>query len=181
MNRAGNTPLIVLSLLLFLTTCSLSLSQGPEEEEKRLASEIGELRKKGHFSDAIALAKRALDSNEAAFGPDHPSVGRSLTLLAHLHRDMGDYGSAVALYKRSLAIAEKSYGPESRNVARALRNLAGVYQASRDYVGAEPLLTRAVEILEKTLDPDHPDLAACLSSLGQVYHSMKAMPKLSLS
>ena len=63
----------------------------------------------GDLAGARALQERALAIDEAAYGPDHPVVGRDLNNLATILRDLGIVG-ARALQERALAISEAAYG-----------------------------------------------------------------------
>ena len=62
----------------------------------------------GRHEDARSLLARALESDEAAHGPDHPEVAADLSSLAAVDRAMGDVEGARALLLRARAIVEKA-------------------------------------------------------------------------
>jgi Tfp pilus assembly protein PilF len=58
--------------------------------------------------------ERGLAIKEAAYGPEHPQVARTLNNLGDARRGVGDLAGAVKLFERALAIKEAAYGPEHR-------------------------------------------------------------------
>ena len=106
------------------------------------------LRVQAQLTDAKALLERALAIDEAAYGPDHPDVGRDLNNLAAILRGLGDLAGARALQERALGIAEAVYGPDHPDVGTALNNLAQILQDLGDLAGARPLQERALAIAE---------------------------------
>ena len=121
------------------------------------------------------MYRRALAIREAALGPDHPDVAKSLGNLAILLNDKGDYAAAEPLYRRALAVKEATLGLDHPSVANTCYNLSGFYsQHGTDHAVAEVFARRAVTIWEAVLGARHPDtidamkrLAQCLSVLGR--------------
>jgi tetratricopeptide (TPR) repeat protein len=60
----------------------------------------------GHPGDARPLLERALVSDEAVHGPDHPEVAADLMNLAAVLRSLGERQKARAMLERAHAIAE---------------------------------------------------------------------------
>ena len=118
------------------------------------------------WSRAEPLFRRALEIDEAASGPDHPSVATALNNLAELLRATNRLAEAEPLYRRALEIYEAAYGPDHPNVATGLNSLAFLLKDTNRLAEAEPLMRRALEIYEATLGPDHPRFAAGLSNLA---------------
>ena len=137
----------------------------------KLSANIIPLYQKGRYSEAIKVAKEALQLAETIFDPDHPNVATSLYHLAGLYKVTGDYANAEPLLKRSLAIREKVLGPDHLDVGTCLNLLATLYQGIGDYANAEPLLMRSVEIAEKAFGPDNPDVATSLNNLALLYQT----------
>jgi len=144
----------------------------PLVEAFRLANESERLRAKRLFAEALPLAEQSLKLREAALGPNHLEVARSLRILALLYDDKGEYAKAEPLYQRALAIREKILGPEHLDVALSLRNLASHYDDKGEYAKALPLSQRALVISEKILGPEHPGVAEELNMLSLLYYSM---------
>jgi hypothetical protein len=70
------------------------------------------LRDLGEPAAARPLCERALQIDEAAYGPDHPCVATSLNNFAEAVRDLGELGTARPLCERALRIRETTYGPD---------------------------------------------------------------------
>ncbi|MFT3773335.1 MAG: tetratricopeptide repeat protein [Minicystis sp.] len=66
----------------------------------------------GHPGDAKPLLERALASNVAVYGPDHPEVAGDLMNLAAVLRSLGDREGARACLLRANAIAEMTLPEE---------------------------------------------------------------------
>ena len=61
----------------------------------------------GDLAGAKKLYERALKIDEAAFGPDHPTVAIDVNNLAGVLKDLGDLAGAKKLYERALKILKK--------------------------------------------------------------------------
>src|SRR5580658_6935221 len=64
------------------------------------------------LAEARPLAERALAIDEAAYGPDHPTVANDLSNLATILQDLGQPAEARPLAERALAITEAAHGPD---------------------------------------------------------------------
>jgi tetratricopeptide (TPR) repeat protein len=107
------------------------------------------LKATNRLDDAEPLMRRALDIDEASYGPEHPEVATDLNNLALLLKVTNRLDEAEPLYRRALEIDEAAYGPGHPNVARDLNNLAALLQATNRLVEAEPLMRRHVVILRR--------------------------------
>ncbi|MEW6266100.1 MAG: CHAT domain-containing tetratricopeptide repeat protein [Thermodesulfobacteriota bacterium] len=164
---------VTIPLILFLLLLPLSArAQNQDLEQAQAAgSRAVELFQAGRYAEAIPLARSALKTWEAKFGPEDPMVAAGLALLARLLDAAGKPAEARPLYERALAITKKAFGPEAAETARALNNLAALYYRQGDYARAEPLYQRALAIREKALGPDHPDVAVSLNNLAALYEA----------
>ncbi|KKM70124.1 hypothetical protein LCGC14_1443890 [marine sediment metagenome] len=120
--------------------------QGPSGKWKTLNQEARSLYRKGQYTRAVVVAKKALQVAEQKAGADHPDVATSLSNLAALHYKQGQYAKAEPLYKRSLAIYEKVLGPDHPNVATILGSIAKLYRATERVAEAEVLEKRVARI-----------------------------------
>ena len=142
---------------------------GIAEPTSRLLNELGLLLKaKALWTVAEPLMRRALQIDEASFGPDHPNVAIDLNNLASLLQDTNRLAEAELLMRQALQIDEASFGPHHPDVAIDLNNLASLLQATNRLAEAEPLMRRALEIDEASLGPDHPNVARDLNNLAQL-------------
>jgi Tfp pilus assembly protein PilF len=110
------------------------------------------------YAGAQAAFERALAIDEAAFGPDHPTVARDVNNLGSVLHALADYAGARESFERALAIDEAAFGPDHPEVARDVNNLGSVLRDLGDLAGARASFERALRILEKSLPPDHPNI-----------------------
>ena len=136
---------------------------------KDLSAKAYTLYQQGRYAEAAKVAKEALKVTEDTFGPGHPAVATSLTLLGQVYQAQGKPAEAEPLFKRALAIHEKALGPDHPTVGTSLNNLADVYRAQGKYAEAEPMFKRALAIYEKALGPENPEVATTLNNLAAVY------------
>ena len=137
------------------------------EPTSRLMSVLGTyLHYKGLYEKAEYWKYRALEIDEASFGPDHPKVAIQLNNLAQLLQDTNRLDKAEPLMRRALEIDEDSFGPDHPKVAILLNNLAGLLKDTNRLDKAEPLMRRALKIDEDSFGPDHPDVAIDLNNLA---------------
>ncbi|WP_417377919.1 tetratricopeptide repeat protein [Gimesia sp.] len=120
------------------------------------------------FSEAEPLIRRALEIDEAAYGPEHPEVATDLNNLAQLLKATNRLTEAEPLMRRALEIDEAAYGPEHPKVARDLNNLAILLMATNRLTEAEPLMRRVVTIFEAAFGENHPKVATALNNLAQL-------------
>ena len=66
----------------------------------------------GHYQDAIALAERAYQLAQQAFGPRDPDTLISMNNLAFLYESQGRYGEAEPLYAEALALRRAVLGKQ---------------------------------------------------------------------
>jgi tetratricopeptide (TPR) repeat protein len=81
---------------------------------------------RGRFTEAEALYRRALVTEQEAFGSEHPEPATTLNNLAFLYRRQGRLNEAAAMHRRALSLLENSLGPDdplSRETAGHLREL----------------------------------------------------------
>ncbi len=102
--------------------------------------------RRGLYSLAEPLLRRALGMREQHLGGAHPDVATSLYRLAVLSAKLGAYAQAEPLYQRAVRIREQQLGQEHHLVAYPLNGLADLYREQGKYAGAEPLYQRALRI-----------------------------------
>ena len=124
------------------------------------------LQKKGTFSAAEPILRRAHEIYEKVLGANHSEVGISLDNLAMLLRDQGDFDAAESLCRRALTIIRSALGPNHYSTATYLNNLALLLQDKGDYAAAEPLFLRALAISEQDEGPNHPSTCTFRNNLA---------------
>ena len=104
---------------------------GLADPTARLMNQLGILLlSKAAYAEAEPLLRRSLAIDEAAYGPEHPTVATALNNLAQLLKATNRLAEAEPLMRRTLAIDEAAYGPDHPDVARDLNNLAGLLKAT---------------------------------------------------
>ena len=139
----------------------------------RLLNQTGVyLKGRAQFAEAKEMYERALAIDEAAYGPDHPTVAIDVNNLGDVLQDLGDLEGAKKMYERALAIDEAAYGPDHPTVAIRVNNLGLVLQDLGDLEGAKKMYERALAIGEATYGPDHPQVAIYVNNLGSVLQNL---------
>jgi tetratricopeptide (TPR) repeat protein len=123
----------------------------------------------GALAEAHDLMGRGLVLWEAALGPDHPDVAKSVGNLAIVASARGHHAEARALYARTLEIYERTLGPDHPDVAQVLGNVGHDHNDTGEYAAAIPLFERSLTIFERTLDPGHPNIATNLCNLATAH------------
>jgi tetratricopeptide (TPR) repeat protein len=132
---------------------------------------------RAELAAARASFERALAIEEAAYGPDHPDVARSLNNLGNALRSLGELPEAHTHFQRALTIYEAAYGPDHPEVARTLGNLGPVLAELGELAEARAQLERALAIFETAYGPNHPQVANTLHSLGIVLRQLGKLPQ----
>jgi tetratricopeptide (TPR) repeat protein len=100
------------------------------------------------LAQARSLAERALAIDEAALGPDHPTVATRLNNLALILKGLGDPAQARPLAERARAVIEAALGPDHPTVAILLSNLAAILRDLGEPAQARRTTERAASIHE---------------------------------
>ncbi len=151
----------------------LARLDAPGRLPARLETALGVLAKiEARYDDALDHYRRALSLLEAALGPDHPEVARTLASMAQALGKQGKLDEAIATYRRALLIQEAAYGPVHPDVADTASALSHFLEQQGKYPEALALARRALSIQEGAHAPDHPDIAAALINVGNVLDSL---------
>lgn len=140
-----------------------------EDEGKSLNRRAIEQQQKGHLTEAIAFAKRALEWSEKTYGKEHPNVAADLMVLGGLYEQQGDLFNAEPLLQRAVKVDSEIYGAEHPEVGVDLVNLGLFYKKKGDAKNAEEIYNKALGLLTKAQDPKYSGhLAVCHQNLGQL-------------
>ncbi len=159
-----------------LLMVSLVAAQGsqPNEspellESSQLNSRVMKLYSEGKYSDALPLAKRALELREKALGSSDENLIPLLVNLAELNWALKKPRDTQAYLERALKIGESVFGPEDIRITRVLDKLAPVTYGQGNQQNAENLFARSLKIKEKTLGLEHPEVAQTAFNLAELY------------
>jgi Tfp pilus assembly protein PilF len=119
-------------------------------------------------AQAESYLRKALASEEAASGKDHPRVASILNDLALALRRQNDDRSAEPLFRRGLAIEEKALGASSPLTATLQSNLGALLQGAGRLDEAERFQRAALPIFVEKLGPDSKQVSTACTSLADV-------------
>jgi serine/threonine protein kinase/tetratricopeptide (TPR) repeat protein len=122
---------------------------------------------RGEYGRAAEYEARALDAQQGALGPAHPTVAQSLNNLAVSLGEMGDHQAARPLLERALAMRTELLGPTHPLVAQSMTNLARTLAELDALDQAMELHERSLALFESSLGPAHWMVGYALDSKGQ--------------
>ena len=122
----------------------------------------------GDFETADSLLSGALGRRRAWFGPDHPSVARSLVSLGLLRLNQAKLEEADSLVAAGLAASRQRLATPHPELAEAVAAYGIVLQARGDYDRAAEVLEEAARLYAQLPDPGL-GLSKTLSELANTY------------
>jgi tetratricopeptide (TPR) repeat protein len=131
-----------------------------------------------HLNDVAEYLKakdfleRALQIDEAAFGPDHYTVAKDMNNLGGVLQKLGNLMAAKAAFERALKIDEAAFGSEHPNVARDLNELGSALRELGDLVGAKTAFERALQIDESFFGEEYYKVGIRVNNLGMVLRDL---------
>ena len=124
------------------------------------------LRHTNRLGEAEILMRRALETNVAALGEQHPTVAICLNNLARMLQDTNRIEEAETLMRRALKTNVAALGEQHPTVATDMNNLARMLQDTNRIEEAETLMRRALETNVAALGEQHPTVAIHLNNLA---------------
>jgi tetratricopeptide (TPR) repeat protein len=149
----------------------------PADAAGRVLGNLGVyLYQRAEYRQALATQQRALAIKEAAYGPDHLEVARTLTRLGNVQQQLGEFPAARDTQQRALAIKEAAYGPDHPEVAVTLGNLGIVQHMLGESPAARASLEHVLAIYEAVYGSEHPEVAVTLGNLGNIQQELGEFP-----
>ena len=127
----------------------------------------------GDYVNAEAYFKKAMDTIENNYGPDHLYTTRVLCSMGALYVQQERYAEAEELISRALPVQQQIYGPGHRLLVPAWLVMSSIYEARGDMVNAKKLLEKSLAAIENPNDSGHMVECDVLSRLGQFYITSK--------
>jgi len=121
------------------------------------------------YDQARTRALQVVAGFEAAYGPDNPRVGTTLTLIGAIEGAMGEYQSAREALLRANDILVVKFGEEHHRVALNYLNLSETDYALGDLEAALRHREKAVAIEGRLYGEDSPRMASLYNAMGQLY------------
>jgi tetratricopeptide (TPR) repeat protein len=150
-----------------------------QNEIETLQEQSSELLQQGRWPEALKLGRRSLDLAERKYGPDHPVVAASLTIVGDIYHAQARPAEADPLLRRALIIRQVANNVRNgvtqaglaapADVAMSLKNLANAYRAAGRYDEAEGVLTMTISVYTKALGADHPKVTMTQQNLAVLY------------
>jgi serine/threonine protein kinase/Tfp pilus assembly protein PilF len=146
-----------------------SLAKQPEVQARLQLAIADVLFGNAELDEAIALASRALATQEVVHGVDSIEVTTALSTLGRAYQERGLYADAEAAHRRALAIRRASVPANEMAITRTMVNLANAVDLQGKHAEAEGLLREVIEIRTRLLGPDDPSVAGPTNNLGVIY------------
>lgn len=137
-----------------------------------LAAASGFLQGDGHFDQAIATARRAVDACQQLEGPDAPDTLTARSFLASAYRAAGDLDTATPLHQQNLDDCERVHGADHPETLVTRANLAYLYALQDEPARALELHQRNLADYERVLGPDHPHTLNARANLASSYRAV---------
>ena len=125
--------------------------------------------RQGRHADAQRAYERSVELGEAALGPDHPELARTVNNLGEVHRIQGHTSAAEHAFERCIAIWERAFGRDHPQLAPPFNGLGTLAYDRGDMPAAAAHFERVRDLLERSAGPDHPDVGSVTSNLAEVY------------
>ena len=107
----------------------------------------------GDFRAAEPMLRLALNTIEAAAGPEDPEIVFAWNNLGALLVAKGETVGALEAFQRGLAIRQKVLGPDDPRTANSMNNVASALLLRGDAVAAAPLLVTAAAVFARQPQP----------------------------
>ncbi len=131
----------------------------------------------GDLVGARRDVERAVAINEAALGPVHPELTKSLDVLAAIAGFEGKRDEAVTIAERSLQIAIAAHGPDALRTAQEHHHLAIQLDDAERFEEASVHILAAIAGMEAAGGPYEHSLQNALDALGLVrFHQDRYEP-----
>ncbi len=146
-----------------------SNSQTPElAEATQLTSSVVNLHNEGKYSEALPLAKRAVQLREKALGTANPLTRIALINLAEVYIALRKLDDAEPLFERVAKSYQKT-NPGDAEMAKVLDRMALVQYAKGNRTKTEDFYRQSLEIREKAFGSDDSRTAPSIFNLAEFY------------
>jgi hypothetical protein len=142
-----------------------------------LSAASGFLQGDGHFDQAIATARRAVDSYQQIQGDDDLDTLTASSFLASAYRAKGDFAAATPLHQQNLADCERALGADHPETLVARANLAYLWALQDQPARALELHQRNLTDYERVHGPDHPHTLNARANLASCYRDLGDLPR----
>lgn len=146
--------------------------QDPAAVVQELDTKVVELNARCEYQQAIEIAEKSLELQEAQGENNTAEFAKRLDKLGMRHLRVGAYEKAEPLFLQALKIRAKVFGGNAPENVQSLNNLAVLYRMMGAYEKAEPLFLQAKEIranASRRGQSDYSHAARSLYDLAMLY------------
>ena len=122
---------------------------------------------RGQYKEALVEYRRVEAIYRAAYGDNHPSLGKVLNNIGAVELTMFDYAAAERTFGRALQLLRDAHGQNHPSLAMVHMNLGQIALGQAQFPRAIAELRRSLAINEVSLPADHPTLGDGWMQLGQ--------------
>jgi tetratricopeptide (TPR) repeat protein len=123
----------------------------------------------GKSPEAIALARQTVVHIESTIGPQHPTGGDMVGIVAGILEKHGAVAEAEPFYLRALAVLEKNFGPEDQRLSETVTRLGWFYLRQDRFAEAEKYFKRSLAAAEREHEPNSSIISLAMQNLMKVY------------
>ena len=126
------------------------------------------LLEEGRYSEAEALERSTLATQQRVLGPESRDALSSVSGLAFILHEEGRLPEAEALASKNLEVKRRVLGEEDPSTVESIHSLAVMVDDEGNYELAEKLNLQALKLQQKILGADNPQTLLTMSNLGHV-------------
>ena len=145
------------------------LARQPEAQARLQLAIADVLLGNADLKESIALATRALATQETVHGANSIEVTTALSTLGRAYQERGLYAEAEAMHRRALAIRKVRIPENQMAITRTMLNLATAVDLGGNHAEAETLLREVIDTRTRLFGPDDPSVAGPMNNLGVIY------------
>jgi tetratricopeptide (TPR) repeat protein len=134
-------------------------------------------RRRGRFSEALALYDEAIALQQKRYGPAHTTVANVMRNRAEVFFAAGQYGKSKEEHQQVLAIRKVELGETHKDVAASLVDLGEVARGQHNFAEALTFFQEALGIQEKHHGSDSAGVSNVLRMIGHVYWDQRQIPE----
>lgn len=144
------------------------------EAKAYIFSQLGMLHEKlEKYEEALDYQKKALESEIAFNGLEHPNLITRYNNLASVYYELGNTELALSYFSKSLDLAKTIFDESHPVVTTILNNMGVIYYANKEYDKAITFFIQDLNVRQEMLDEKHPDFATIYLNIGNAYGELK--------
>jgi serine/threonine protein kinase/tetratricopeptide (TPR) repeat protein len=131
----------------------------------------------GEYTLAVEVFSKALLTQQAKLGPDHPDTLPAMNNLAWGYLVTGQPDKALPLFEETFKLTKAKLGPDHPDTLTTMNNLALCYKAAWQLGLALPLFEETLQLRRAKLGPYHPDTLLSMHNLAAGHQAAGELDK----